>query len=41
MVINIILYYEKYKEQVNFQTIAVGNIVLVLTENGNKTLIID
>ena len=29
-------YYEKYKEQVTFQTMIVGNLELVLT-NGNKT----
>ena len=32
-------YYEKYKEQVTFQTMVVGTFV-VLT-NGSKTLIID
>ena len=32
------LYYEKYKEEVSFQTMVVGVLVLVLT-NDNKTLI--
>ena len=35
-----ISYYEKYKEQVSFHTMVVGNLVLVHI-NGNKTLVID
>ena len=34
-----ISYYEKYKEQVTFQTMVVSNVVLVLT-NGNQILVI-
>ena len=33
-------HYEKYKEQLSLQTMAIGNLVLVLT-NGKKTLVID
>ena len=40
MVITFISDYEKYKEQVTFQTMVFGNLMLVLT-NGHKTLIID
>ena len=40
MATKFISYYEKYVEEVSFQTMVIGNLVLVLT-NGNKTFIIE